>query len=577
MAERIWKAAEYTRLSRDDGDKVESNSITSQREIIRDYVRKHPEFKIVREYADDGYSGVSFERPGFKKMMDDIRAKKIDCVICKDLSRFGRNYIDAGRYLEKIFPFMGVRFIAINDNYDSNGEKAQSDALIVPFKNLINDAYCRDISVKIRSQLDIKRKMGDFIGPFAPYGYRKDERNKNKLVIDETAARNVELIFALRIQGLCNSAIAERLNNMGIPSPMEYKRAQGSNYCSGFRFNEQALWTHHLVGRVLSNEIYIGTLIQHKSGTPNHKVKKRVDYERDEWIIIENNHEPIIRKSDFDTVQNLMERDVRTAPKGEKVHLFSGFVFCGDCKHTMVRKTVPRCGKKYHYLVCATNKAGHGCTPHTFSEEKLGKLVFRVINDHIELIAQVEKLLDYIAALPEQDRRIINYDAQVTALESEISRYRDLKVNLYSDMADGIISREEYKEFHAGYDRRIAERQRQLGKIKDERSQVLENSSGNIEWIEQFKQYRHLTELNRECIVHLVERIMIYEGKRIEVLFRYRDELESALQYIGRFVDVLPENDVLPEKNITEYEDLRRAHKQDHEQIGTEIQERRRA
>lgn len=186
MPDRIWNAAEYTRLSRDDGDKAESNSITSQKEIIRDYVRRYPEFVIVKEYADDGYSGVNFERPGFRQMMEDIKAKKIDCVICKDLSRFARNYIDAGRYLEKIFPFMGVRFIAINDNYDSCGEKAQSDALIVPFKNLINDAYCRDISVKIRSQLDIKRKMGDFIGAFAPYGYRKDEANRNRLVVDRS-------------------------------------------------------------------------------------------------------------------------------------------------------------------------------------------------------------------------------------------------------------------------------------------------------------------------------------------------------------------------------------------------------
>lgn len=273
MPDRIWNAAEYTRLSRDDGDKAESNSITSQKEIIRDYVRRHPEFVIVKEYADDGYSGVNFERPGFKQMMEDIKAKKIDCVICKDLSRFARNYIDAGRYLEKIFPFMGVRFIAINDNYDSCGEKAQSDALIVPFKNLINDAYCRDISVKIRSQLDIKRKMGDFIGAFAPYGYRKDEANRNRLVVDEEAARTVELIFRLRIQGLCNSAIADRLNSMGILSPMEYKQAQGFNYSCGFRSNEQAQWSPMLVKRILSNEIYIGTLIQHKSGTPNHKIK----------------------------------------------------------------------------------------------------------------------------------------------------------------------------------------------------------------------------------------------------------------------------------------------------------------
>lgn len=172
------------------------------------------------------------------------------------------------------------------------------------------------------------------------------------------------------------------------------------------------------------------------------------------------------------------------------------------------------------------------------------------VMEAIELIAQVEQVLDYIASLPEQERRIINYDAQMTALENEIKRYQDLKINLYSDMADGVISREEYKEFHAGYDRRIADRQRQLGKLKDERSQAMENSSGNIEWIEQFKKYRHLTELDRECIVHLIEKILIYDGKRIEVCFRYRDELENALQYIERFEDVLPaeEGVTIPER-----------------------------
>ena len=176
--------------------------------------------------------------------------------------------------------------------------------------------------------------------------------------------------------------------------------------------------------------------------------------------------------------------------------------------------------------------------------------MLRVVNDHIELIAQVEQVLDYIASLPEQERRIINYDAQMTALENEIKRYQDLKINLYSDMADGVISREEYREFHAGYDRRIADRQRQLGKLKDERSQAMENSSGNIEWIEQFKKYRHLTELDRECIVHLIEKILIYDGKRIEVCFRYKDELENALQYIERFEDVLPaeEGVTMPER-----------------------------
>lgn len=178
MAEKVWNVAAYCRLSRDDGDKAESNSIGSQRDIIREFLKDRTDMVIVKEYVDDGYTGVNFDRPGFKDMMEDIRQKKINCIVCKDLSRFARNYIDSGRYLEKIFPFMGVRFIAINDSYDSNGEKTQADSLIVPFKNLINDAYCKDISMKIRTQLDIKRKMGDFIGAFATYGSGKTRRTR---------------------------------------------------------------------------------------------------------------------------------------------------------------------------------------------------------------------------------------------------------------------------------------------------------------------------------------------------------------------------------------------------------------
>ncbi len=243
MAAKLWNVALYARLSSEDGDKAESNSIVSKKEMIRDYVSKHTDMRIVREYADDGYSGVNFDRPSFKEMMQDIKKHKVNCVICKDLSRFGRNYVDAGRYLEKISPFLGVRFIAINDNYDSNGEKSQQDTLIVPFKNLINDAYCRDISVKTRSQLDIKRKTGDFIGAFTTFGYKKDSADKNKLVIDEDAALIVEFIFQKRIDGMCNSKIAEKLNALGVPSPMEYKISNGMNYYTGFRTNERAYWT----------------------------------------------------------------------------------------------------------------------------------------------------------------------------------------------------------------------------------------------------------------------------------------------------------------------------------------------
>lgn len=180
------RAAAYLRLSIEDGDKAESNSIGNQRELIRDFAAERPGLHLVEEYADDGYTGTNFERPGFKRMMEDIKSGKINCIIVKDLSRLGRNYIEMGKYLEQIFPMMGIRFIAINDNYDNaNTESSDSDSIVVPFKNLLNDSYCRDISIKVRSQLDMKRRKGEFIGGYAIYGYCKDKRNKNRLVVDE--------------------------------------------------------------------------------------------------------------------------------------------------------------------------------------------------------------------------------------------------------------------------------------------------------------------------------------------------------------------------------------------------------
>lgn len=535
MAEKVWNVAAYTRLSREDGDKEESNSIGSQKEMIRDFVSGRPDMVVVHEYVDDGYSGVSFDRPGFKQMMEDIKAKQIDCIVCKDLSRFARNYIDSGRYLEKIFPFMGVRFIAINDNYDSCGERSQSDSLIVPFKNLINDAYCKDISMKIRSQLDIKRKMGDFIGSFCTYGYRKSPENKNKLLIDEEAARVVEMIFRLRLQGLSNSRIADRLNSMGILSPMEYKKSKGMKYRSGFRINEEGAWNPVSINRVLTNEIYVGTLIQHKRGTPNYKVKKSICYEEKDWIVIPHNHEPIIDQIDFDTVQSLLSRDVRVAPESETVPLFSGYVYCGDCGHTMTRKMVKSNNHKYYYLVCSTSKAGRGCKPHNFSEKKLSKIVFTLVRDHIDKICEIDRMMAYIASLPENQREIINYDAQLTKRKEELQRYQDMKLNLYSDMAGGIISKEEYLEFRAGYDRRIAAAQKAILQLQEERAQAVRDNEEEIPWIRMFRQYENITELHRSVLVNLIDRIVIYDAEHVEVSFRYQDKFRSASDYVERF------------------------------------------
>lgn len=255
----IYHAAIYLRLSREDGDvaegsKLVSNSISNQKALIMDFLKSHTEIKVHSVYADDGYSGVNFDRPDFQRMLEDIRKGTINCVIVKDLSRFGRNYIEAGRYIEKIFPMLGVRFIAITDNYDSMAAAGgYGSDMVVPFKNLINDAYCRDISIKIRSHLEMKRKKGEYIGAFAVYGYLKDERNKNQLIIDEYAAGVVRDIFAMKLCGLNQQTIADRLNNDGILSPMEYKKSIGINLETTFKKGTQAKWSYNAVLRILKN------------------------------------------------------------------------------------------------------------------------------------------------------------------------------------------------------------------------------------------------------------------------------------------------------------------------------------
>ncbi|MCM1305618.1 MAG: recombinase family protein, partial [Butyrivibrio sp.] len=262
---KTYHAAVYLRLSKEDGEvagggKAQSNSISNQKGLVMDYLKSHADIQVYSVYVDDGWSGVDFERPEFQRMLDDIREGAVDCVVVKDLSRFGRNYIESGRYIEKIFPMLGVRFIAVNDGYDSLDGQYGSDMLI-PFKNLVNDAYCRDISVKIRSHMDIKRKNGEYIGAFAAYGYLKDAGNKNHLVVDGYAADVVRDIFAMKLCGMGVKAIAEKLNRDGILSPLQYKKSIGIRLETSFQKNPKAKWSYNAVLRVLKNEVYVGTVV----------------------------------------------------------------------------------------------------------------------------------------------------------------------------------------------------------------------------------------------------------------------------------------------------------------------------
>ena len=531
---KIWNATLYLRLSRDDGDKEESNSITGQRELLRDFLANHSDIREYTIRVDDGWSGSTFERPGFQKMMEDVKAGRTNCIVVKDLSRFGRNYLDAGEYIEKIFPFLGVRFIAVNDNYDSLGGKKSSDDLIIPFKNLINEAYCRDISVKIRTQLEIKRKKGQYLGSFATYGYLKDEQDKNKLVVDEFAADIVRDMFQWKLEGVSPQDIANTLNRLGVLSPMEYKRSLGMKFTTPFKTNPKAVWSAATVIRILKNPVYTGVLIQGKATTPSYKVHKRVTKAESEWCVIENNHEAIVSQMLFDNVQKVLRLDTRRSPEDEAVTLFSGMVFCGDCGASMVRKTVPAGGRKYVYYVCSANKQDKTtCSPHRIRDNALEEIVLDSLKVHIQDVVDMSDLLAMTDTAPLRTAEAQKIQRQLDKKREEYEKLQKLLMSLYENLVGGILDREEYIRLKESFSSRASEAEKQMDALRDTLTNIREHGTENA-WMEEFKRHRGITALDRSIVVSLIDKILVHEDNTIEIIYRWQDEFAWQLDVLRR-------------------------------------------
>lgn len=542
---KTYRAAVYLRLSREDGDvadggKQVSNSIANQKELVMDYLKSHPEITVVSTYTDDGFSGVNFERPEFQRMLSDIREDKIDCVIVKDLSRFGRNYIESGRYIEKIFPMLGIRFIAITDGYDSINEDMGSD-MIIPFKNLINDAYCRDISIKIRSHMDIKRRNGEYIGAFAAYGYLKDEENRNHLVIDEYAADVVRDIFAMKLCGMSQQAIADKLNADGILSPLQYKKSIGVDLNSSFQKTVKPKWSYNAVLRILKNEVYTGTVVQGKCTTPNYKIKKRIHRDESEWIRVENKHDAIISKGEFDLVQELLLRDTRVAPEKTEVFPLAGMVYCADCGEPMVRKTVPAGNRKYVYYVCSGNKRDkHTCSSHCFPERKLINTVMELVKTHICRVIALSETVEIISRAPELKPESVKCESRIAKLQEEAESCISRKKNLYEDFKDGVINKEEYSTLRDLYQKQLSEVENCIASLEAEKA-ALADGSGKQEWIEKLKIYKGVDELDRGLITFLIERIDVIDGNTVQVTYRFHEETAELERITELYSDRIKE------------------------------------
>ena len=540
IIDQTFRVAIYLRLSKEDDDlscssgaKSESNSISNQRKLIYDFMKLHPELELYDEYKDDGKSGSNFDRAEFQRMMKDIEAGKVNCVVVKDQSRFGRDYIDVGKYKEKIFPKLGVRFITINEGYDSLSATS-SDDLAFTINSFVYDFYIRDISTKIRTNLTAKKQNGEYAGAFVAYGYVKDSNDKSKLVVDQFAADVVRDIFRWKIEGLSPQNIAVRLNELGIPSPAEYKKLSGSNYKTSFQTSSKAVWSHVSVRRILKNEIYLGVMIQGKRTTPNYKTKTVVTKAESEWLRVEGTHEAIISVRDFELVQELLRDDTHCRAGDVTVPVYAGRIYCGDCGATAVRKTVSYAGKRYVYYVCNANKHDKTvCSRHSIREDILGQVIYQTVRHQIDLLLDVDKALRQFENLSWEKHKLKQLDASIEIQEEVVRKNNTLRLGIYEDLRAGLLDRSEYESLKKELAERIAEATAAIEKLNKEKREILDGVSKQQSWIEQFRQYENVTELTRPMVIHLIERINIFEDSNIEIVFRHRNQIEEILRFIS--------------------------------------------
>ena len=527
---KTWNCGLYIRLSQEDDDilkedKLESNSVTGQKTLLKEFVNENEDLKIYDIYIDDGFTGTDFNRPSFQRLLEDVKNGLLNCIIVKDLSRLGRNYIEVGNYIEQVFPLFNIRFIAINDNVDSYKNPSSTNTILVPFKNLINDEYCRDTSVKIRSSLNSKKRKGEFIGAFCSYGYLKDEKDKHKLVIDETAAIIVRKIFDWNVNlGMGKIAISHKLNDLGILNPTGHKRLElGQNYNNSGIKNNKYLWTPSTIGKILTNEVYIGNTVQGKRRTKSYKIHKVENIPQEEWIKVENTHEKIIEKEIFEKAKQLSKIDTKVQKSGI-LSIWAGLLKCGDCGFSMHKKVCKnKNGKIYEYYICSTYKKKSKvlCTKHSLKIEELNKTILAVIKNQIAILANIPKVIR-IFEDRKKDNFLFSQDFQKIKNDkkTKIENIKNLKRFLYEDWKNGDISKEEYHEYKEKYENDIRKLELEIENINLQEKDKKADEIKKTEWIEDFKN-NNISKLDREVLLELIEYIEVFENNKIKVHLKF--------------------------------------------------------
>ncbi len=535
MDEKTYNVGIYCRLSNDDERDGESVSIENQKLLLQRYVREKG-WNEVDTYIDDGYSGTNFQRPGVKRLIADAKSGRINVILVKDLSRFGRNYIEFGQYTDYLFPSIGCRFIALNNGVDTVRQDGSTDVMC--FLNLFNEFYSRDTSKKVKAVKRACAEDGKFMGTYPAFGYKRDPGDKHHLVIDEEAAPTVRSIFAMRATGMTFRSIALALNDRGIPSPgMLYYRRKGQ--ADPRRANHR--WADQTVKNILRNEVYIGNMVQGKSGTLSYKSRKLVAKPKDQWIRVEGTHEAIISRDVWDTVVSIDRKKVRKSETADGIRsIFTGLVYCADCGFKMynrVERFTYKDGRpgRYSSFVCGNySRSGKSaCTVHTVYENVLEQLVLADIREKAQDTGHgQERLLEQVIRIKDKERhsRAASCKQELKAAAARVKELESLMQNLYEDKCTGVVPQTIFQTLMQKYETERIRKAAALPELERKAKEQLEDGFDADHWAGVIRCYTEVTRLDETILFELIDRIEVGEAKKrgsirvqpIKIFYRYR-------------------------------------------------------
>ena len=518
--QRRWKAVIYIRISNENGEDMLEN----QQNVVTEYLNMLGNIEVCSIKIDDGYSGLNSDRPAFQELLCEIQQGKFDCVAVRDLSRLSRNHIEAGRYIQDVFPQLGMRFISVFEGFDFTKAPEYNIAVMVGFRNLVNEEYSRNLSQRVKVGLSQGYKDGRFLGAFAAYGYKKSLYDRHKLEPDHIPAKVVQNIFQWKLEGMSAAAIAELLEQTNVLSPAEYKK--DSNFRTSFKKNTQAKWTPKAVGRILANRIYTGCLEQGKSIKPYFKANSRVQKPPDEWTCVKNAHEAIVSIEQFEAVSRLLKMDTRKTPGEKAVPALAGFIRCKNCGQNMILKQDSSKNRIYQYYVCCgKNEENKSCSGYRIPKTVLEEESFCQLHSHMDNVMKINELLPSLDVFQINKFRKREIGKELIRLADELELNRNYLNGLYGEFAIQVISKTDIEFMRQHY-------MQKCGRI-DENIRTLEMSlidktcAGTIfNWIEQYKPFFSFEKITRPMLAYLVQRITVHDNKQAKVEFLYEREFK---------------------------------------------------